>query len=323
MKKVDVAFYEVFKEEEKALRKALSKNICAKFTWKTIQAQKDKEPPAKIISIRTQSEIPLAWGDKILAVLSRSQGHDHLLSLYRRSKRKVVCGYLSSYCATAVAEHAILAMMVLLRKIKRQMKNFEQFRRDDITGFECKGRHVLVVGVGSVGSEIVDVAKALRMVVRGVDIDHRIKSLEYVGLQKGVRWADVIFCALPLTNRTKDLFNYNLLRRAKAGTIFINISRGEVSPLRDLKKLLDEEILGGLSLDVYPEEKFLAEYLRGHSGSKHRDNKIISNLRHRDNVVFTPHNAFNTYESLEQKAVLSAEAIKMFLKKGTFPTAIS
>ena len=119
------------------------------------------------------------------------------------------------------------------------------------------------------------------------------------------------------------MLNCGLLRKAKRGTIFVNISRGEISPVRDLRKLIDEGVLGGLGLDIYEDEAILAEYLRsGKKGSLKETNQDILSLREKDHVIFTPHNAFNTREALERKAKQSAEAIVHFLKEKTFPTPV-
>ena len=44
-----------------ALRRFLPAQVEASFTWKTVQEAGDAEPPAPLISIRTQSIIPAAW----------------------------------------------------------------------------------------------------------------------------------------------------------------------------------------------------------------------------------------------------------------------
>ena len=202
------------------------------------------------------------------------------------------------------------------------MHCFDTFIRDGLTGFECCGRGALVIGVGHIGSQIVDMAQGLKMTVKGVDIAQKPAHLEYVSLTEGIPWADVIFCAASLTPQTTGMLNYELLQHAKAGAIVINVARGEISPIRDLKKLLDEGILGGLSLDVYSEENVLADGLRGHSTASQSNIQGILELKDRDNVLFTPHNAFNTQEALMEKVRLSTQAVKMFLKTGIFPKRV-
>jgi len=319
---MDVMFYEAFEEEEAALKKFLPEDISAEFTWKTIQEEGHKDSPAKIVSVRTQSRIPLEWAGTIKGILTRSQGFDHLLAYRHQTEMDIPCGYLENYCARAVAEQAVLTMMMLLRKLKAQMRHFDTFDRNHLTGKECQGRKALVMGVGHIGTQIVDIVKGLRMEVKGVDIAPKLKDLEYVLLDEGVSWADVIFCAAPLTEETKAMLSYTVLKKVRPGAIFINISRGEISPIQDLKQLLEDDILGGLGLDVYPEESRLANYLRGHLKELDETIQTILELQNKDNVIFTPHNAFNTQEAVDQKARLSVEAVKTFMEKGFFPYQI-
>ncbi|MDP8213446.1 MAG: NAD(P)-dependent oxidoreductase [Candidatus Zapsychrus exili] len=315
---LDVMFYEVFKEEEIAIKKYLPSNIKADFTFKTIQASGDADVCAKIISIRTQSIVPLNWANSLKGILSRSQGYDHLLDYKSKIDSDIVCGYLDKYCSFSVAEHAIILMMMLFKNIKKQLSNFDTFKRDDITGVELRNKNVLVVGVGSIGSEIASIAQALKMNVQGVDIDKKLECIKYVALEDGIADADIVFCALPLTKETDGILNYQSLNKAKEGLIFVNIARGEISPMKDLKKLLDEGILGGLGLDVYEQEQTLASFLRD-NGEQKDIVDIVLELKGKDNCLFTPHNAFNTQEALDKKASFSAQAIVEFLKDGKFP----
>ncbi len=316
----DVVFYEVFAEEKKALEKFLPAKLRARFESKTIQECGEALPSAKLISVRTQSRIPLRWGAHLSGIFTRSQGYDHLVFYRSGTGKNIACGYIKEYCSRAVAEQAVLTMMVLLRKLKKQMDCFGTFSRDGLTGLECRGRRALVIGVGHIGGEVVTITRGLAMTVRGVDPQHKIKGLRYVTLAKGLPWADVIFCACPLTDTTKAMLNYNALRKVKKEAIFVNVGRGEISPVKDLARLLSENILGGISLDVFDEESLLADSLRARRGDAYV--RMMMKLKNRDNVVFTPHNAFNTQEALEAKARLSVEAVERFLRQGTFPDPV-
>jgi D-lactate dehydrogenase len=201
-------------------------------------------------------------------------------------------------------------MMALLRKLPQQAAQFATFNRDGLTGRECARKKLLVVGVGNIGSEIVKIGQALGMDVRGVDIVQRHASVSYVSIDEGLAWADVIVCAMDLTKENAGYFNYDRLKRARRGVVFVNISRGELSPTNDLVRLLDEGQVGALALDVYEHESSLAVALRsGKSGFP---------LLGRPNVILTPHNAFNTAEAVERKAQQTVQQIEHFRKHGAF-----
>jgi D-lactate dehydrogenase len=316
----DVVFFEAFEEEQKLLKKLCPKRINAEFTTKTIQESSLKKAPSGLISVRTQSKIPLSWAKNLEGILTRSTGFEHILDYKKETKTCALLGYLPLYCARAVAEQAFLMIFNLLRRAKQQQESLLSFNRDGLTGRECQDKKVLVIGVGNIGAEIVDMAKGMRMKVEGVDIDRKQPSLEYTDLVSGLAWAEIVVCACSLTDETKNMLSYKTLRRVKKGTIFVNVARGEISPLKDLKRLLDEQILGGLGLDVYENEDVVAHYLRSNQ-TKPADEKtaIVLELYKRDNVILTPHNAFNTREALERKAQQSMESAASFLVEKKFP----
>lgn len=314
----DVIFYEAFQEEQEKLKSILPRAMKARFTVETIQERKDKLPEGRILCVRTQSIIPESWYGKFEAVLTRSQGYDHLLRMFKDSRLPPKLGYLGPYCSRAVAEHAVMNMFLLTKKFKSQLNHFIKFDRDGLTGVELPGRKVLVVGVGEIGSQIVKLTKALDMDVKGVDIVPKKPDLEYVALNTGIMWAEIIFCALPLTAHTNGLLNYAQLSQSKEKPYFINISRGEISPIDDLIQLLDENSLRGISLDVYQNESMVAEQLRS-TAVLNEPTQSLLNFSFRENVICTPHNAFNTEESVIRKARVTVLSLEDYLNRGEFP----
>jgi D-lactate dehydrogenase len=277
----------------------------------------DRVPPAKLISIRTQSIVPANWSSDLKGILSRSEGFDHLVRYRRETRTRARLGHLSGYCSRSVAEQAVMLMLALMRKLPRQLSQLAVFDRNGLTGREVRGKNALVVGVGRIGREIVTMARGLGMAVRGTDIVKRERGVPYVPLAKGIGWADVVFIALPLTTRTEALLNYSLLSRSKRRPFVINVGRGEALPSEDLIRLLEEDRLSGAALDVFSDESVLAESLRAQAD----DGPGVRGLRRLmafENVICTPHNAFNTAEALEQKCRQTIDAVKMFLAKGKF-----
>ncbi len=315
---LDVYFYEAFEEEEQALKSYLPDTVSAGFSWKTIQEKGDNDPPAKVISIRTQSQIPIKWASQLSGILSRSTGYDHLVKYLKQIDRKIALSYLPLYCSRAVAEHAMLLWMSLLRKLPRQIKQFQTFDRDGLTGIECQEKKLLIVGVGNIGSEIAKIGQGLAMEVMGVDLVEKFSFVNYYSIHEVLPKADIIVCAMNLTDQNVNYFNYDFLRKTKTGVIFINIARGEMSPAQDLQKLLDEGHLGGLGMDVYSEESELGVALRSTSASQSKEIQPIVELSKRENVIFTPHNAFNTAEAVARKAEQSIEQICTFLNTNRF-----
>jgi D-lactate dehydrogenase len=317
-KAVDVFFYEVFEEEQNALLSHMPAGLDAGCTPGTIQEAGHTYPPAGLISIRTQSIIPDAWASKLTGIISRSTGYDHVKSFLDGCKKPIPAGYLPRYCSRAVAEQALLLWLSLMRKLCEQTDHFRQFDRDGLTGLECEGKTLLVVGVGNIGSEVCRIGSSLGMETLGVDLVIRHPSIRYAAIDDALPKADVIVCAMNLTELNRGYFHYNLLKKAKPGAIFVNIARGELSPTADLLHLLEEGHLSGVGLDVYEDEGELAMMLRSGNASANSTAQAVFELARHKNAILTPHNAFNTREALERKASQSAEQVVHFLRYGEF-----
>jgi phosphoglycerate dehydrogenase-like enzyme len=121
-----------------------------------------------------------------------------------------------------------------------------------------------------------------------------------------------------LTPANTGYFNYETLKSAKPGALFVNIARGEQSVPSDLKRLLDEGILGGVAMDVFPDENQLGIALRQNKVIENSELKTIKELAGYPNVILTPHNAFNTAEAVTRKSEQSVQQVVSYLNTGKF-----
>jgi len=315
---IDVFFYEAFAEEEEALARILEPSVSCGYARETIQESGHSDPPSRLISVRTQSIVPPGWAGRIGGILSRTTGFDNLRTLRKAFPATVALGYLEEYATRAVAEHAIMMMFALLRRLPEQQRQFGAFSRDGLTGYECKGRKILIVGVGRIGYEIVSMALGLGMVVRGVDIVERHTDVDYVDKESGIAWADIVVCSMDLTPDNHGYFGRDLFAQAKPGILFINVARGEHAPLATLRSLLAEGRLGGLGLDVFEDEPTVAASFRDPSIPASDGAEVLREILTYPNVLCTPHNAFNTMDAIEGKAAFTVSQVHHFLKHGEF-----
>ena len=314
----DVIFYEAFEEEAAAIRRHLKPGVQAEFTARTIQECGEHSLSARVVSVRTQSFFPPDWKPGSFAILTRSTGYDHVAAYRRRTGASVDGGYLPLYCNRAVAEQALLLWMALLRRLPVQLDNFRTFRRDGLTGRECAGKTLGVFGVGQIGSEIVRIGQGLGMRVLPVDIVQKHPELAYATQSQALAESDIVVCAMNLTEENCGYFRYQTLRAAKRGALFVNVARGEFAPATDLLRLLEEGQLGGVALDVYNHESELAVSLRSGRVSEDTEVRSLLKLAGDPRVVCTPHNAFNTAESVERKAEHSVRQLEAYLSTGRF-----
>ena len=135
--------------------------------------------------------------------------------------------------------------------------------------------------------------------------------------------ADVVACAMNLTEDNRGYFSRELLARAKRRPVLVNVARGECTPAAAVESALEAGWLRGAALDVFNEESRLAPALRtGDESGLTEDNRALLRLMGRKNVICTPHNAFNTEEAVERKAEQSVRSYLHFRKTGAFLWAV-
>lgn len=317
-----IYFYEAFEEEQDALKKLLPENITAGFTWKTIQEAGHTRPPASIISTRTQSLIPPEWASDVRAFISRSTGYDHLHAYRTLTGSKAAMGHLPLYCNRAVAEQALMLWLMLLRGAKKQIRQFNTFTRDGMTGTELRGKRIAVYGVGNIGYQVLDIARALGMETLGVDLVRKHDDVDYTEPFTAAARADVLVAAMNLTTENRAYFDNAFWAHTKPGAVFVNISRGELAPSTQLLQAMDDGILSGIALDVFDAEKDVAAFLRDGIESDNPQVKALLALREKENVILTPHNAFNTHESVARKSEQTIQQLKSFLETGQLIWAV-
>lgn len=127
-------------------------------------------------------------------------------------------------------------------------------------GFSLKDRVLGVVGVGHVGTRIVNTAELLGMKVYLCD-PPRVRNqgaCGFISMEGILRECDIISFHVPLdlhgTDKTYHMIDDALLAAINPGTIIINASRGEVADTEALKKALVDNKLKGLVLDVWEQE---------------------------------------------------------------------
>jgi D-3-phosphoglycerate dehydrogenase / 2-oxoglutarate reductase len=208
--------------------------------------------------------------------------------------------------SVAVAEHALGLMIALARHFLPANASLREGKwdRSRYTGIELAGRTLGTVGLGPVGSELVTRARALGMSVLAVDPyipAERAERLgvQIVGLDQLLREADFISLHVPATSETRNMINRKTLAQMKPTAYLINCARGEVVDTDDLLEALDNGVIAGAGIDVYPEEPAPAHPLAMHP-----------------KVVATPHLAGSTTEALESVAVRIAEQMLTMLAGG-------
>jgi phosphoglycerate dehydrogenase-like enzyme len=169
--------------------------------------------------------------------------------------------------ARAIAEHVMLMALALARQVPLVLQRQREhvWALDEIEAAASirtlRGRQLGIVGLGSIGSEIADVAAAfgMRVVATRRRVDQPLPpGVEAVlppeHLPQLLASSDVIVLSAALTPDTRLLINRESLARIKRGALLINIGRGRLMDDEAVIEALRTGVLGGAALDVFTRE---------------------------------------------------------------------
>ena len=247
---------------------------------------------------------------KLKFVSSRSTGYDHI-DIKACAKKKIAVTNVPTYGENTVAEHAFALLMSLSRNIhKSHLRTFKHdYSNEGLTGFDLKGKTIGIIGGGHIGMHVANIARGFAMNVLVYDITQNefmseLIGFKYVDLEKLLKSSDVITVHTPYNKHTHHMINMDNIKKIKKGAVFINTSRGGVIDTEALLYALDKGIISSAGLDVIEGENILfgkSDETKNHNLSDGNVLKILERNQKvvdRENVIFTPHNAFNSKEAL-------------------------
>ena len=147
-----------------------------------------------------------------------------------------------------VAEHAWGMLLGVSKGV--------HLRNQKTTPRSLRERTLLVIGAGSIGSEVAKLSKSLGM--KTVGLSRSFKSPEAFDLMHPlssladhIPEADAIVITLPLTKATRAIVGYDALARSKETVIVVNVGRGETVDEEAVLRWLKERPESRYATDVF------------------------------------------------------------------------
>jgi D-lactate dehydrogenase len=247
----------------------------------------------------------------------RCAGYGHL-DIVSAKKLGFTVTRSSAYSPESIAEHATALYLCLNRKIiqsYQRVKNFN-FSLEGLEGQQVHGKQVGIIGSGLIGRAFLKIMIGLGMKVLIYDPYDKDQisntpNVTYTDLDTLLKNSDLISLHCPLTSETKHLLNYKTLSLIKPGAFLINTGRGALIDTKGLIRVLKENKLGGVGLDVYEFEEDIFSFDLSENGIKDDDLVRIMSF---PNVIVTSHQGFFTKEALENIAEISITNVVNYLE---------
>jgi D-3-phosphoglycerate dehydrogenase / 2-oxoglutarate reductase len=216
--------------------------------------------------------------------------------------------------AVSVAEHTVALMLVMARHISRADNSTRagKWEKKKLMGHELRGKVLGVVGLGSIGQEVVRRARAFEMRVLAHDpyVTSKLAQdcgVELVPLARLYAESDYITLHVASTPETQGMLSREAFHAMKPGVRVVNCARGELLDEAALLDALASGKVAGAAVDVYSSEPPPAGFP----------------LFQAEGVVATPHIGGSTEEAQEIVGVRIAEQVVEYLKSGVAINAVN
>jgi len=256
-------------------------------------------------------------------VATRSTGFDHV-DVAACAARNVAVANVPTYGENTVAEHTFALMLALSRKIHQSYVRVTRgdFSLDGLTGFDLKEKTLGVVGAGKIGLHVIKIGRGFGMRVLAYDTFRNsflreLLGFEYVEMDELLAASDIVTLHMPYSDAAHHFMDRDKFHKMKRGALFINTARGRLVDTEALLEALESGQVGGAGLDVVEGEELIQEEEQLLDTKTQTLEKLQAVVRthvlfRRENVIFTPHNAFNSREALERILDTTIENIRGF-----------
>ena len=258
-------------------------------------------------------------------VTTRSTGFDHI-DRVTAAATGVQVANVPEYGSNTVAEHSFALLLALSRRViaAHALTRAGRFDTKGLRGFDLRGKKLGVLGTGNIGLHMIRMATSFGMRVVAYDPFPRktlgeVLNFEYVPFETLLADSDVISLHCPATADSHHLVRTETIQKMKRGVVLINTSRGTLINSHDLLEALESGHVASAGLDVLEGEGLIKDDVQLARDAS-REQVLAASDRQRllehENVIVTPHNAFNSTEAVNRILDVTVENIQTFIAAG-------
>ncbi|MFW5853604.1 MAG: NAD(P)-dependent oxidoreductase [Patescibacteria group bacterium] len=321
----------IFREdwEKDYITKLLNEESEIKFIAELNELSESEQKEVEILSLFIKTPIGPAELEKLpnlKMIAVRATGFDHI-DIEACREKNITVSTVPTYGQHTVAEFTFALLLNLSRKIYDSYKRISEtgnFSQNNLRGFDLEDKTLGVIGTGKIGLNVVKIALGFEMKVLAYDPFPKEEvasqlGFTYTDLDSVLNQSDILTLHAPYNQETHHLINSQNINQIKPGAYLINTARGGLIETQALITALKNEIIIGAGLDVLEEEGLVGEdieLLEKPHPETETLRTLLSNhyLIDHPRVIITPHNAFNTQESLQRILETTASNITNFIQ---------
>lgn len=268
-------------------------------------AERIKDADMILCNKSAMDEHNLSYAKNLKYIGLFATGYNNVDLGYTNAHGITVCN-AGSYSTDAVAQHVFA---LILNRYNR-VSEYDNFVKEGMwTKSRCfspfmemkelYNKTIGIVGFGSIGKKVAQIAKAFGMNVLAYNRSKKEEEgVEFVALDELLKRSDIVTIHCPLNEESKEMCNREFFNKMKKDAYFINTSRGGVVDEKALYEALQEEKILGAALDVIAVEPMREECI----------------LKKAKNIVITPHAAWAPLETRSRLLDIVENNIKAYLE---------
>ena len=296
----------------------ISKKGLDRFDRSAFQLGPDLEDPDAIL-VRSASLHATAFGENLKAIGRAGAGTNNI-PVDDCTRKGIVVFNTPGANANAVKGLVLAAMLMVSRNLLESPlylrttvfgADFEKViekQKSAFRGREIQGKTLAIIGLGAIGTLVANEALSLGLQVEGYDpfisvdkawgLSRKVKHATH--LERMLKGADFISVHVPLSEKTRSLFNSELFSFCKKGATLLNFSRGEIVDEASVILALSSGQLGKYVTD-FPTQGLL--------GVK--------------NLICIPHLGASTKEAEDNCAMMVSDQVSEFLRYGNVANSVN
>ncbi|MBH0086831.1 D-2-hydroxyacid dehydrogenase [Psychrobacter sp. SCQQ22] len=202
---------------------------------------------------------------------------------------------VAGYAVKSVPEHTFMLMLNAMRAgIHYHQKVSDgtwQAKGDfcllDIPLIDLEDKTLGIIGVGTIGKRVTEIARAFGMNVLWAEQQGRApRNDDYTAFEDVLAQSDVLSLHCPLNAQTQHLINADTLAKMTKQPLIVNVARGGIVDSQALTDAINNEQIIGYASDVFEQEPIA-------------NNDPLLSLKNHPRVIFSPHNAWGSKSAQE------------------------
>ena len=173
----------------------------------------------------------------------------------------------------------------------------------DIPLIDLEDKILGIIGVGTIGKRVTQIAKAFGMQVLWAEHQGKApRNNDYTAFDEVLERCDILSLHCPLTDATKHLINKDTLAKMTNRPLLVNVARGAIVDNQAVVDAINDEKIFGYATDVFAQEPIA-------------DNDPLLTLSDHPRVIFSPHNAWGSLAAQKTLWDILSEQVSDFIQQ--------